>query len=133
MSMSKILIMLLLSNISVSSFAGWERIAGNDEITIYIDKSSIRRDDVMVKVWLLDDYRDPQKTSSSGEYLSSIDFLEFDCKAGRRRIHEFVLYSGYMGRGSPIFTSSSTPGSWSNSEVPGSIGKTLLTVACQKK
>lgn len=124
--------MVFFSVVSASVFAGWELSGTNAEFTsFYVDRSSIRRDGFMAKMWVLMDFKNPKRIGNGPQFLSSADMYEFDCKAGRSRTIYFTEYSGYMGSGT-VIASMNYINDW-DEHVPGSIAQGLLLIACNGK
>ena len=116
---------------SVPAYAEWMPVNTSDEeSTLYVDLDTIRRKGDLVKMWELLDY----KTAQSVEGVSHLSVkaqLEFDCAEERSRLLAFLQYSGNMGRGKVVLTSSNEA-KWAP-VPPDTIGLRLWTVACSKK
>ena len=112
--------------------AEWVTVGGNDQIgmTTYADPGTIRREGNLVKMWILFDFRTTQTTA--GHLMLSIKGQEeYDCDGKRRRALTFSDFSGNMGGGKEI-SSSSGEGTWVPVVSEGFV-QTLWEFACAKK
>ena len=125
-----LLIALLMLN-SGAAWAEWVLASGNDEtgLLVYIDPDSIRRKGNMAKMWQLYDYRTVQ-TVAGDSLLSMKRFNEFDCVEERTRTLGYTWFSGNMGSGTVVFSTSEAQ-QW---EPVGSrtINRTLWKAACDR-
>jgi len=113
------------------AYAAWVTIDSTDDgVTLYADPDTIRRKEEMVKMWILFDFKTTQ-TVAGHLMLSIKGEEEYDCDEKRRRVLTFSEFSGNMGGGKEI-TSTSGEGSWVP-VVPESVVQTLWTFACGKK
>ncbi len=96
----------LLLNAGVAS-AEWTKIgaASNaaDAFTLYVDLATIQRNGKLVRMWDLQDFKQPQ-TLGEKKYLSEKTQIEFDCDARKARILAIVDFSGQMGIGEIIYS-----------------------------
>ena len=121
----KRLLTIILLIMSADSYAEWTRIDGNDRLSLYADKATIRRNGNLVKMWDLLDFKTAQKNVLSVKVQS-----EYDCKAERSRILAVTRFSGQMGNGTVVY-GNNDGGKWLPIE-PGSIGESKWKIACGK-
>jgi hypothetical protein len=135
--MKRLLMVCLMMTCSVS-WAEWEfSVVGESddfEITYYSDKSTIRRNGDIVKMWSLKEYSVMQKTFNGVNYKSSKVLNSYNCKYESSTQVSIVHYSNSMGNGNVVYTVT-----FKESElewepyVPGSLGQVLWKIACRKK
>ena len=122
--------LLLLSN--GPAYADWVETVQNDQagVTIYVDSDTIRRKGDRVKMWELIDYKTIQ-TVAGTSYLSARVQREYDCAGDLQRTLALTKLSGNMGTGKVMRTNSDEQ-KWEPVD-PGSIGKRLWKIACNKQ
>ena len=121
--------LLLLS--SGPAYAEWVAIGPSDDgVTAYADPDTIRRKEEMVKMWVLFDFETTQAVASH-LILSMKGQEEYDCDGKRRRVLLFSEFSGNMGGGKEV-TSTSGDGNWFP-VPPGGVIQSLWTFACGKQ
>lgn len=130
--MKRVLIALLFAAIGASATAAWEDVGATEAMTIYADKSTIRRSDTTVKMWYLLNLAKIQiiKTPTPYQFRSSKMQSEFDCVGERSRILYYSDHGGSMGAGDVAFTWTQ-PHEWLPIP-PNSAMETLWKVACKK-
>jgi hypothetical protein len=111
--------LLLLS--SVSAYAEWVKIGSTDDYTYFADPSAIRRKGSLVKRWELYDFKTVQ-TLKRGSSFSFKQLMEYDCAEEQFRQIAIHAYSGQMGSGEIVESSSGDPGKW-QPVIPGSMGQ----------
>jgi len=125
-----LMIFLLLSSGHVH--AEWVLVSGDDGagLAVYVDPATIRRNGNLAKMWQLYDYKTVQ-TVAGDSLLSMKRFNEYDCVEERTRMLGYTWFSGNMGSGNVVYsTSEQQP--WEPA-VPRSINRSLWKVACNKK
>jgi hypothetical protein len=122
---------LLLALSSTSAIAEWTHHGGNKDSDLYIDRDSIRKDGEMAQMWFMEDYRGVKKISYGKSLLSAQTLGEYDCKNERVRTVKFAIYSGKMGSGDVVSTSSIKI-AW-EPVVPESLGEILWKIACNNE
>lgn len=120
-------VLALLGTASFGAMAEWTKIGADDQFTAYVDFSTIRRSGRMVKMWVLYDYKSPEK-ASFGNFLSLRARQEYDCSDERSRVLDLSSHTERMGRGRTLVTDSTT-GQWS-SVAPRTPEKAFLIIAC---
>lgn len=107
--MMKRLTILMLLLLSTNVWAEWTSVgvAAGGEFTSYVDFKSIRKNDNMVKMWYLFDYKNAQQGyHANDKFLSTIYRDEFDCEEETSSQLGISVNSGKMGRGKVIYTDS---------------------------
>jgi hypothetical protein len=114
------------------AYADWVETVQHDQagVTIYVDSDTIRRKGDRVNVWELIDYKTIQ-TVAGASYLSARVQREYDCAGDLQRTLALTKLSGNMGTGKVMLTNSDEQ-KWEPVD-PGSIGKRLWKVACNKQ
>jgi len=126
-----LLIMFLMLS-SGNGYAEWVLVSGDDAagLAVYVDPTTIRRNGNLAKMWQLYDYKTVQ-TVAGDSLLSMKRFNEYDCMEERTRMLGYTWFSGNMGNGNVVYsTSEKQP--W-EPVVPRSINRSLWKVACNKK
>jgi hypothetical protein len=122
--------LLVLSRESV--YAEWLLVSGDDAagLAVYIDTATIRQNGNLAKMWQLYDYKTVQKVAGDA-LLSFKRFNEYDCKEERTRMLGYTWFSGNMGSGQVVYSTTEVQ-QW-EPVVSRSINQTLWKVACGKK
>jgi hypothetical protein len=103
------LITLLLLN-SLPAYAEWVAVEKDYLVpgrqTVYIDPDSIRREENLVTIWQLIDFKWMQGNAGMGplgfgphRFLSTKTHKQFDCAEKRVRLLAFTEFSRHMGAG----------------------------------
>jgi len=111
-------------------YAEWMAIGSSESLggyTVYVDPETIRRNGDLVKVWALTDYTTIQ-TVADRSFLSSKAQNEFDCTEERQRELAVTWFSGNMGNGNGVWTTSDET-NW-RPVAPGSVGQGVWDFAC---
>ncbi|HEY6262126.1 MAG TPA: surface-adhesin E family protein [Nitrospiraceae bacterium] len=113
-------------------YAEWELVSGDDssKLTVYVDRDTIRRQESLVKMWQLYDYKTVQ-TVAGDSLLSFQRHNEYNCTEPRTRMLAYTWFSSNMGRGRVVYKTSEEQ-QWERI-IPGSIEQTLWKVACGKQ
>jgi hypothetical protein len=123
--------LVILQMLSVPPvFAEWVLIDSNEKAKIYVDPETIQRKGVFVTIWVLDDFQTAH-TRSSGRYLSSRAQEEHDCIEQRFRLLALANFSGSMGSGKEVY-SSSGESKWATIP-PGTLAQSVWKFACMSK
>ena len=131
--MKKLLIALALVIICGNANAEWIEVDFiKNRFIIYADKTTIRRNENIVKMWELTDFKMMQKNKDDTEFLSVKALQEHDCKEGRSRLLDLAQYSGAMGKGGVIMSGSDFGDRW-NYVSPESIAESIWKIACGKR
>lgn len=126
-----LMIMLLVLS-SGPVYAAWMLTSGDDEagMTVYVDSDTIRRNGNLAKMWQLFDYKTVQRVAGDS-LLSMKRFNEFDCAEARTRTLGYTWFSGNMGNGNVVYSTTEVQ-QWEQ-VAPRSINQTLWKAACGKK
>ena len=127
----KLLSAVLLTAISTSVLAEWTFVVNSSDHTVkvYIEKSSIRKNQAKVKMWHLLDLTSSLSNENGTKFLSAKELIEYDCKNEQARQLAFAQYSSNMGGGDVVITDA-TPQDWSP-VFPDSITQSLMQKACK--
>jgi hypothetical protein len=125
-------VLSLASHLAVA--ADWIEVAGNEDVTVYVDRDSIRRVGVRVKTWLKWQWAKEQDVPNSyptKKYVSEKQLQISDCQRGMLAIAQGVRYSNAAGTDvADSYTIEEK--NWRFSEVvPETIGETILRTACK--
>ena len=128
--MRKFILVLFFSVASNNAMAEWVEDGHSDSMTVYVDRSTIRRTGNMATMWILNDY---EKSPELGEgFRRSVKVqMEFDCTEEKARYLYSVNYFGNMGSGDVLHKNAST--SLWEPAVPRSISQSLWKIACHKE
>ena len=129
--LTRLLLITLLVLSGGPAYAEWVAIGSTDDgMTAYADPDTIRRKEETVKMWILFDFKTTQTVA--GHLMLSIKGQEeYDCDGKRRRVLTFSEFSGNMGGGQEV-NSTSGEGTWVP-VVPEGVVQTLWSFACSKK
>lgn len=126
--MKKIGILLVLLVTSTSTLAEWKDLGFNDQMKIYYDPSSIRRNGSTAKAWTMDDFKAP--VLQDGITISSLKgLIEIDCRNEQARILATIFYFRKMGLGG-VAQSDNTIRPW-RPIAPETVNSNLYEVLCQ--
>jgi hypothetical protein len=129
--MTRPLLITLLVLCSAPAYAEWVAVGtADDGMTVYADPDTIRRTWDLVKMEALYDFK-TIRTVEGNPYLSYKVQREYDCAEERIRYLAFTFFSGNMGSGKVVPTTSDEQQK-SEPVQPDSIGLTLLKAACAK-
>lgn len=130
----KRLLVVVLMIVCSSAWAEWELADLNDEFFQFVDKSSIRKDRNIVKMWSMKDYLSVQTNSSGSRYQSSTLLVFYDCKSETSAIVTIIQYSGSMGKGSAVWIGNSSERELEWLPIsPQSVGQVQWKIACGRK
>lgn len=130
--MGRIFLMSILTIVSSAAMADWVKINNKDNLTTYVDPSTISKDGNIVKMWGVVDLKESRKEQDGKSFLSAKGLQEFNCEAKQIRKLSLTLFSGNMGVGEVVHTySDADKWKWTPVE-PGSISETMLNAACKK-
>jgi surface-adhesin protein E len=125
-----LLITLLLFS-SGPAFAEWAKMGETQSgITVYADLDTIRKQAHFAKWWELYDLK-TKHTMAGDSFLSIKMQREFDCAEERTRTLAFLWYSGNMGSGEVVY-SSSDESKW-DPVAPDTIDQTHWKFLCGKQ
>jgi hypothetical protein len=120
---------LALALFSGAAAADWTGVGLANEIyAAYADRDSIRRQGAMATMHGLYDFRRQDYTPAGRGLYSTAVLREYDCAGRRVRLLSSIDFSGPMGEGSAVSTSS-TPGRW-EAVHEGGIDEAYWIVVC---
>ena len=135
--MKKVLVLLLLM-VSTSVFSEWTAVSvsSDNNRTNYVDVGTIKKKGNKVKMWTMYDYKTVKMIDKNEKqtvrYLSMVNYDEYDCEEETWKMLDLYLYSGNMGDGEVVGSSTNIKDE-AKSVIPGSITETLFKIACGKK
>lgn len=97
----------------------------------YVDYSTIRKEGGMVRMWVMDDYKQELELPSGEKLLSIKMQKEFDCMKEKTRNIFASAYSRNMGRGEPVYIENTPSLEW-NPVPPGTVREGLWNIACEQ-
>ena len=120
-------LLLALLFMSGSAWADWVQVEETDNIYVYIDPSTIRKDGNLRKVWQIHDLK---KRHKDGE-LSRRFRMEYDCKNERYKFLSISDHSGQMASGTILLQNLVEETKWTDIP-PKSAVETVLKIVCAK-
>ncbi len=130
--MKRLLLVVLMMTCSVS-WAEWELVDLNDEFYVFVDKSTIRKNGHIVRMWSMKNYLLEQTNSSGSKYRSSKTLYVYNCKAEETALASIIQHAGEMGDGSAVWAGNRSEREWEWAPVsPNSINQRLWEIACGK-
>lgn len=91
---------VLLSGLVPLSALAWTRIGETEEVTLYVNRNSIEKDDTVRRVWEMQDLKVPDAEGvRSRRYLN-----EYDCNYKMHRIGQMTSFAGPKMSGQKIAT-----------------------------
>ena len=100
--MKRLLFVVLMMVYSVS-WAEWELCAidgeGDEMLSVYCDKRTIRKNGVISRMWDLYDYSSMQTEAGSNGYMSTKALWAYNCREETKALISVIQYSGAMGGG----------------------------------
>ncbi len=97
--LSKKLLFVTLLLVSTQSFGQWTIYTDDDQKTIYVDTSTIRRDGSFVEFWSIHSYKFPMVEIEGSKVTSTKGRSRYDCKNELQRTLFFTMYEGEKGTG----------------------------------
>lgn len=106
---------------------------GDEEIFHYCDKSTIRKNGAISRMWVLKDFSSMQ-TQSGDRYMSSKEFRAYNCREETVALISITWYLGAMGEGNVVWSKTWQEREWLWEPVaPGTAGETKWKFACGKE
>ncbi len=81
------------------AWANWTKVGESELATLYMDRSTIQREENVVRVWELQDLRAPDADGVRSRRYQN----EYDCKYQMYRIGNMTSYAGPMLTGQKLF------------------------------
>jgi hypothetical protein len=132
MLMLKVILMLALGLTCSSAMAGWTKVHEYTKATVYVNLATIQRDENLVKMWSMSDYKSPQHAHQKELYRSIKSQAEYNCNERTRRIVSITFYSGRKSNGDVVYSNAYFDKPW----IPvalGSIEENELGLACKNQ
>ena len=122
----RVALIALLMLATTPAWAEWVKVDETDEVVIYVDPATIRKDGNLRRIWEMQDLKARDLDGS----LSRRALSEYDCKEERLRLLSLSTHSGQMAMGKIIITVSPS-GKWDYA-APGTSGQTMLKFVCTR-
>ena len=110
-------------------YAGWQEVGTAELFNHYVDTGSINKTDHFAKMWVLDDYRVPQKTLDGKAFLSVRTREEYGCKKEKVRTHSVIAHADHMGKGVYVWGNNYPNDPW-RQITRGSADEAYRKIAC---
>lgn len=127
--MRNFILMLIFGVFSSYAFAGWTEIGSANDDKVYVDSSTIQRNNDNVKVWVLHEFT-KAKAIEGINYLSEKRLNEYECKTAEVRSNAHFFFSKNMGSGDMVFSKEET--SYWKLVEPASVDYSTLELTCNK-
>lgn len=118
------IVLCLLALIAAPAWADWVKLGEVDNLTHYIDFTTIRKNGPLRRVWTLDDL---DGGTLNGK-MSNLLLREYDCKEERHRILSLAAFSEPMAKGKRLFLDEE-PSKWSYIP-PNSYSASIIKIVC---
>ena len=128
--MNKLTLLLLLM-VSTEVCAEWTEVGSNDEMNVYNDFASIKKQINKTKMWSMFDFKTVKKIENDS-FLSQVFHYEYDCINETIKQLDFIWYSRNMKSGDVVY-SQRNMNIEPISVTPESINEHLFKIACGKK
>ncbi len=133
--MKRLIFVCLLMTCS-ASWAEWKFTGStkSGSYTAYHEKSTIRKNGSIVKMWIMWDFSVIQTDTLGDKYLSQKVLVAYDCRSETSAAISIVQFSDSMGNGVVVYTGSRKENAldWTP-VVPNSIDEAEWQIACGKK
>lgn len=125
-------ILSCLAFFSCDAHAEWTAVGRANAIyAAFADKATIRARGANVSMSGLYDFRKQDFTPDGKGLYSTVVLREYDCNARQVRLLSAIDFSGHMGAGEPVSSSTRT-GRW-EAIVPGALDEAFWSMACGAK
>jgi hypothetical protein len=122
----------LLALLSGAAAADWTPVGRDKDIySAFADKATIRAHGANVSMSGLYDFRKRDYTPDGKGLYSTVVLREYDCRGRQVRLLSAIDFSGHMGAGEPVSTSTD-PGRWEGI-VAGALDEAYWKIACAGK
>jgi hypothetical protein len=100
LSVGGLFVLSLLGSLTPISALAWTRIGETPEVTLYVNRNSIEKDDTIRRVWEMQDLKAPDTEGvRSRRYLN-----EYDCQYKMHRLGQMTSFSGPKMTGQKVAT-----------------------------
>jgi hypothetical protein len=130
--MKRIILSLMVVLFSSSVAAEWTLVRndGEQDVEIFVNKESIKKDGNLVTIWTLIDYKSPRSVGGKKQ-LSTKSLDEYDCQNEQYRTLNLYWYSDNKGEGKIVY-SELVPGRM-QPIIPNSVFERVWKITCGKK
>ena len=123
---------LALALFSGAATADWTAVGKPNEIySAFADRESVRRNGDAATMHGLYDFRRQDFTPAGRSLYSTVVLREYDCRGRRVRLVSSIDFSGAMGTGTPVDTSTDAR-RW-EAVLPGALDDAFWRIACGAK
>ena len=128
---TRLFFMSILWSLGIVSvvYAEWQPVGTTELFSHYIDRGGISKTDHLAKMWVLDDYKIPQKTLDGKPFFSVRTREEYDCKKEQVRTHSVIAHADHMGKGVYVWGNNYPSDPW-RPISRGSLDETYRKIAC---
>ena len=127
-------VLMMVCSVSWAKWDGTPTLNKVQGVKYYHDKSTIRIDGAIAKMWVMRDFSEPQNDNTGGRYKSQKLLFAYDCMSEQAAIISGVNNSDSMGRGSVVWSITLKENEWEWEAIPPkSIGEVNWKIACGKK
>ena len=128
---TRLFVITILWGLGTASFvyAAWQEVGTAELFNHYVDPGSISKTDHFAKMWVLDDYKTPQKTLDGKPFLSVRTREEYDCKKEKVRTHSVIAHADHMGKGPYVWGNNYPTDPW-RPISRGSVDEAYRKIAC---
>ena len=128
---TRLFFITILWGLGIANFvyAEWQAIGTAELFSHYVDPGSISKIDHLAKMWVLDDYKVPQKTLDGKPFLSVRTREEYDCKKVKVRMHSVIAHADHMGKGIYVWGNNYPTDPW-RLISRGSVDEAYWKIAC---
>jgi hypothetical protein len=131
--MKRLIFAVLMMTCSVS-WAEWEMTGNTKTDTFYHDKSTIRRNGAVAKMWSMIDSFEEETNSDGAKFRSQKVFRVANCRERIAATIALFQYSGPMGEGNVILTRTIKEGEADWTPIPpGSVSEAEWKIICGKR
>jgi hypothetical protein len=102
--MRQVVLILAMSLTCSSAMAEWTKVYQHKKATVYVNLETIQRDENLVKMWSMSDYKSTQHLHYKKPYRSIKSQAEYDCNEKTRRIVSVTHYSGEKSKGEVVYS-----------------------------
>jgi len=130
--MVKVVLMFLLAMTCTSAIAKWTKVGEYSQGVKFVNLANIQKDDNLVKMWILSDYKFTQHSIHNKRlFMSTESQIEFNCEDETSRILSITNFSGNKGKGEVVYSNAYFHNKWSPI-ISASIEKREWNIACDR-
>jgi hypothetical protein len=118
---------------ATSAVAAWQEIGSNEQSTVSIDMSTLKRDGDKARIMSMLDFKTPGTEPQTKQQIRSIIGLnEYLCDKAQYRPIEYKVFSGNKGKGK-VVADIKSPDSPFETITSGSWAAGVYSIACRTK